>query len=90
MKFRAVAVVTVGAGAVLGLSGDQAAARRHSLDPVPGRDGWYVSHRPVQFKVGEEFDYEGELPKCLAQAVAAPEAAPYVPPQPQATRRRKS
>lgn len=94
MRFKAIATALIGAGSVLGLTRDQAGARAHRLHPVAGRDGWYVNDSPVQFKAGEEFDYEGELPKVLAQAVApegapAPSAAPYIPPHPQATRGRR-
>lgn len=87
MKFRAIAVVTIGPGAVLGLSVGQAGARQHSLDQVAGRDGWYVTHRHVQFKVGEEFAYEGELPKAMAHAVQSPDAEPVKQARARAKRR---
>lgn len=66
MKYIAVAVVSFGSGAVLGLSKHQADARVASLQPVDGRKGWYASTSPVQFKRGEDFQYEGELPKAIA------------------------
>lgn len=64
MKYTAVSVVTLPEGAVLELSEQQAAARKHALLPV-GK-GRYKTSAPVQFKTGEVFGYEGELPKVIA------------------------
>lgn len=69
MKYVAVAIVNLVAGAVLGLSKAQAATRTHCLAPVAGRKGWYEATGPVQFKVGEEFQFDGELPKSLAESL---------------------
>ena len=68
MKYTATAIVNLPAGTVLGLSESQAASRMHALQPK-GRKGVYLAMQPVQFKVGETFDYDGELPKSLAQSV---------------------
>jgi hypothetical protein len=52
----------------LSLTEEQAARRKHLLK----QDGdQYVIVGPVQFKVGESFDYEGDaLPKGYAEAEA--------------------
>ena len=63
-KYRATSAVIFGAGAVLGLSEDQAAARGVALAPL-GK-GLYSVRHPVQFKAGEELAVDGELPKALA------------------------
>lgn len=69
MKYIATAVVTLAAGAEVGLNKDQAAARRHCTTPSTERKGWYLVTGPLQFKVGEIFLYDDELPKALADAV---------------------
>lgn len=69
MKYQAIAVVTLGVGAVLGLTEAQAAARKASTTPIPGRKGMFLTTAQVQFKRGEEFLYEGELPRVLADAL---------------------
>lgn len=71
-KYLVVAPATFGAGARLGLSKEQAAARAHALKEV-GK-GVYVAQQPVQFKAGETVGIDGELPKSLGEAVAAPKA----------------
>jgi hypothetical protein len=68
MRYTTTAIVNLPVGVVLGLSESQAAARRHALEPK-GRKGTYVTTQPVQFKVGESLDYEGDLPKSLAQVL---------------------
>lgn len=75
MKYTALAVVAFAAGAELGLSKDQASARRHAITDHPKRKGWYVAHGPVQFKAGEEFQYDGDLPKGLADSLEAQQKA---------------
>lgn len=74
MKYITLAVLSLQAGALLGLTESQAAARQTVLAPVPGRKGWYTTTGPVQFKVGEELLHDGELPKHLADAVESPDA----------------
>lgn len=69
MKYIALAVVAFAAGAELGLTKDQASARRHALTEHPKRKGWYQVTGPVQLKTGEEFQYDGDLPKGMADAL---------------------
>jgi hypothetical protein len=66
MKYKALAVVSFGAGAVLGLNKDQARARAYVTTAIKGRDGWFTTTSPTQFKAGEEFSYEGDLPTARA------------------------
>jgi len=69
MKLVATSVVALSAGAVVGLSKDQASARSHAVSPVPDRKGWYLVKAQVQFKAGEQFSYDGELPKGMAETL---------------------
>jgi len=71
MKYIALTVVAFAAGAELGLTKDQASARRHALTDHPKRKGWHIATGPVQLKAGEEFQYEGDLPKGMAESLEA-------------------
>lgn len=75
MKYTALAVVAFAAGAELGLTKDQASARRHAITEHPKRKGWYVASGPLQLKAGEEFQYDGDLPKGMAESVEAQQKA---------------
>lgn len=72
-KYLVTAPVTLGAGAVLGLSAEQAAARGHALEAVG--DNAYRACALVHFKRGETIGYEGPLPKGLADDLEAIEKA---------------
>lgn len=76
MKYITIAVLALQAGEVLGLTDAQAAPRQHVLTPVPGRKGWYTTTGPTQFKRGEQFLYEGDLPKHLADTVDSADGQP--------------
>jgi hypothetical protein len=69
MKYTALAVVAFAAGAELGLTKDQASARRHAITEHPKRKGWYIASGPLQLKAGEEFQFDGDLPKGMAESV---------------------
>ena len=69
MKYIATSVVSFGAGAELGLTKAQAASRQAFLSDL-GK-GWYIATGPVQFKIGEEFRFDGDLPKSMAADVEA-------------------
>lgn len=69
MKYTTIAVLSLQAGVVLGLTDAQAAPRMHALAPVPDRKAWYTTTAPVQFKVGEVLLCDGDLPKHLAHGV---------------------
>jgi hypothetical protein len=64
-NFKVIKLVTLHAG-IVRLSDAQASSRAHKLEPVKGRKGCYLITAPNQFKAGEEFGYEGEIPKALA------------------------
>ncbi|MDO8778099.1 MAG: hypothetical protein Q7K57_57155 [Burkholderiaceae bacterium] len=76
MKYTTIAVLSLQAGVLLGLTESQAATRKTVLTAVPARKGWYITTGPVQFKRGEEFLHDGELPKHLAEAVDPGEGRP--------------
>jgi ATPase subunit of ABC transporter with duplicated ATPase domains len=69
-KYTATAVVSIAAGALLGLTGKQASARAHQLKPVEvdkkTGDGTYQVLSPTQFKIGEQFTTDLELNKAMA------------------------
>lgn len=69
MKFTTIAVLSLPAGYVIGLTDAQAQARAAMLVLHPSRKGWYVTRSPVQFKVGEVLLCDDDLPKNLAQLV---------------------
>jgi hypothetical protein len=69
MKYTTIAVLSLQAGTVLGLTDAQALPRSHALAPLAGRAGWYTTTGPVQLKVGEVFLCDDELPKHLAHGV---------------------
>jgi len=75
MKYTTIAVLAIGAGAVLGLTEAQAALRKHALAPIPGRKGWYTTTDAVQFKRGEQIHSDEVLPKGLADLVESAESA---------------
>jgi hypothetical protein len=72
MHYVVTATLRLPAGSVVGLSEAQAASRVHALAAVPKRKGWYAASLELCFKVGEAIQYEGELPKALADSVYAP------------------
>lgn len=69
MKYIAISVVAFGAGSELGLSDAQARARSYAVTALPKRKGWYITSLPIQLKAGEEFHYDGDLPKGLADSL---------------------
>ena len=74
--YRAQAPVTIAPGSLLHLSDAQADARAYGL--TREGTGWRV-RLPVQFKAGEEFGYQGELPKALAARVSSTATQPAKP-----------
>ena len=68
MRFRVLAPLSLWSmGAVVGLTEEQAAPRAHGLRSVGA--GRYEVTRTVQFKAGEVIEYDGILPKNLAEPV---------------------
>lgn len=63
--------VTLRSG-VVRLTKEQASKRAHALEPA-GKDYRIIGQ--IQFKTGEEFGYEGDLPKSMAENLTTKEAA---------------
>ncbi|MCR4332814.1 MAG: hypothetical protein NUV34_08975 [Sulfuricaulis sp.] len=66
-EFTATALVKLGAGRVR-MDADQAKTRAQNLHPVS--DGVFEIVNPIQFKRGERFGWDGEVPKAMAEAFA--------------------
>lgn len=66
LSFRTIAPVTIHAGR-LRLTPDQILPRASMVKADAG--GICEIIKPVQFKAGERFDYDGEIPKGLAELV---------------------
>lgn len=73
-KYLATSPLTMSAGAVLAMSPGQAARRVQSIKRMP--DGNYLVERPVMFKAGEVFGYDGDLPKSVAKSAEKQRAEP--------------
>lgn len=67
MKYVVTAPLTIGAGAEMRLTKEQAAARRGRLRDL-GR-GLFAVEAPVEFKAGEVIETAVQLPKASAQLV---------------------
>lgn len=66
MKYTTTAIVNLTSG-ILELSEDQARRRFHNLKALG--DGRFEVLRTVQFKTGETFGYDGDIPKTLANSL---------------------
>jgi hypothetical protein len=75
MHFIVTQTLRLPPGSVVGLSASQAQRRAYALEPVPKRKGWFTATHDLCFKVGEAIQYEGELPKALANSVDVPQRA---------------
>lgn len=56
---------------VVELTDEQARTRMHNLEKVGKKGNKYKIVNAVQFKFGEEFGYEGEVNKALAQSLTS-------------------
>jgi predicted DNA-binding antitoxin AbrB/MazE fold protein len=75
-KYTVIATLTIQAGAMVGLTKAQAAARGHALKPVDvdrKGDGVFEVLSPVQFKAGEQIATDTELNKQLAAQLESAE-----------------
>lgn len=70
--YRTTAPTGVNAGATVQLSGDQANARQSALRATE-RKGVYTVKDRIEFKAGEIFGLDGDLPKSMAEAVEPPD-----------------
>lgn len=67
-KYTVVAPVTIGPGAVLDLSPQQAQARAHAVKDL-GK-GLYLVIQDVEFKTAEKIGYDGPEDKYLSQRLS--------------------
>jgi hypothetical protein len=66
-RYRVTAKAAVIPAGIIALDADQAKARSHNLKAAG--TGRFEIVRPIEFKAGEEFGYDGALPKSIAEAV---------------------
>ena len=71
-NYSAAAVITLASGRVK-LTPEQYKTRAHNLMPVNAAAGVYEIVKPVQFKRGESFGYDGILTKAMAGELMTPE-----------------
>lgn len=71
-NYSAAAVITLASGQVK-LTPDQYKTRAHNLAPVNAAAGVYEIVKPVQFKRGESFGFDGSLTKAMAGELMTPE-----------------
>lgn len=65
-SFRVIALVQFATG-VIGLTPEQAKPRMHLLKPVEGKKDVYEILKPVQFKVGEIINLDGQPDKHMSR-----------------------
>jgi len=70
--YKATKVVKLISGKVK-LSKDQIARRSHLIEDL--NNGDYKIIEPIYFKYGEEFRYDGDIPKSMASSVEKKEKA---------------
>lgn len=72
-RYRAKQVITLASGSLVALDDKQAGDRKGRIERIaPGR---YRLKDALQFKAGESFGYEGDLPKAV-EAQVEPVAEP--------------
>jgi hypothetical protein len=79
MKYTAQQPIDVRPGQCVRLSAEQLRRRRTLVVPHEERKGWHVAVVAFQFKAGESFELDTELPKGLADAVEPKKAAEKAP-----------
>lgn len=91
MIYRAVSKVTVRAGDRVKLNDEQAFNARHLVE-LPAADGFRNVLLPFDLKPGAVFEFDGELPRNLAEPVVAhaPQQQGAAPPAPAVKRTRKA
>jgi hypothetical protein len=68
MRYLAITKVRVMPGARVKLSPEQAINARHLVEQQ-AKDGFCVVLHPFDFKAGDRFELEGDLPKHMAEAL---------------------
>ncbi|BEP42259.1 hypothetical protein [Variovorax sp. V15] len=82
-SYKALAPVALFPGTVVHLTTAQARIRAHALEKQGKGNTFLVTSR-IEFKAGESFKVDGDLPKNLAELVEPEEAQTAVPPAPPA------
>lgn len=80
-SYKALAPVALFPGTVVHLSKAQADTRAHALERQGKGNTFLVTSR-IEFKAGESFKVDGELPKNLAELVEAEKVQTSAPPPP--------
>lgn len=75
MKYTALLPITIMPGTVVGMDDAQAFRRRALVKPVAKAKGYYEATSAFQFKAGEAFEVENELPKSMVETVDSKGAA---------------
>lgn len=75
MKYAAQMPITIAVGTVVGMDDAQAFRRRFLVKPVDKKKGYYETVVPFQFKLGEVFEVEHEMPKGMVETVETKGAA---------------
>lgn len=70
MKYTTTTVAQLPSGSVVGLTEAQYKTRSHALKAVKQK-GWYLVMEPIQFKMGETFLCNDDLPKNMAVCAEA-------------------
>jgi len=73
-RYRANTLITLPSGSVVALNPKQAADRKGRIEPLQEK-GNYRLKEALQFKRGEAFGYEGDLPKTVVSEMVAAERA---------------
>lgn len=71
MRYQAITKVRVMPGARVKLTKDQAHDARHLVE-LPAADGFCNVLHPFDFKAGDRFELDGDLPKGMAEALDEP------------------
>jgi hypothetical protein len=80
--YTAVAPVGINAGALVKLTKKQAGKREHDAIQQQGKSTTYLVLSRIEFKAGETFHVDGELPKSMAELVEDKKADSDSPPPP--------
>ncbi len=67
-SYKVLAAISLYPGTVVQLTKEQAEPRSHALERQ-GKGGTFTVTQPIQFKAGETFKTDSELPKVLAERI---------------------
>lgn len=81
-SYKALAPVALFPGTVVHLTKAQAETRAHALERHGKGSNTFIVTARIEFKAGESFKVDGDLPKNLAELVEAEKVQTSVPPPP--------